>query len=107
MSHKGHKPIIIPMTIPNPGQDQDRREGAPKGTQRGARGEGGEKGRKRPREKERERDPPRPGRRGTATRPQEGEKGDRAARDRGDNKIETARNPTDAVITTNLPSHAS
>ena len=106
----GSSVSIIPMSIPNPGQGQDRdrarEKGRPEGNPKGRQGRRGREGRKRPREEEGEETPPGQARRGTASRPQEGERREGAARDRGDNKLETARSPADTIITYH-PSHAS
>ena len=108
MSHKGHKPIIIPMSIPNPGQDQDRKR-APRREPRGAPGEKGERrGASAPERKSKRERPPQ-GQDAGGQRPDprrgRGEKG--RPGNRGDNKIETARNPTSTITNTNHPSHAS
>ena len=70
------------------------RRGAPKGTRRGARGEGEERGASAP-EKKRGKRPPQ-GRRAGGQRadPRRGKRRERAARDRGDNKLETVRTPS-------------
>ena len=92
-----------------PGQARTRAgAGRPEGNPEGRQGRRGREGAQAP-QRERARERPPQGQDAGGQRPDprrgRGEKG--RPGNRGDNKIETARNPTDTITNTNLPSHAS